>query len=166
VCLRAARMVKMLTPVALNFKWNGEHYRFSLERQIRRIVRDADGTWRRDQGSLGHVIDSKTGAEQERDRLRSAIREGTLQEQPEAMPQRDTLTLAALMAAYRKQHIAVHRADTIKNTDYVIGAIMRTELERFGRGAGSSYGTNSVTPTAAIVPPNGSRQLVEIRSSQ
>jgi integrase len=37
---------------------------------------------------------------------------------------------AALMAAYRKQHIIVHRADTIRNTDYVIGAIMRTELER------------------------------------
>ena len=45
-------------------------------------------------------------------------------------PQRVTLTLAGLMAAYRKQHIAVHRSGTIKNTDYVIGAIMRTELDR------------------------------------
>jgi hypothetical protein len=51
------------------------------------------------------------------------------------------LTLAALMSAYRKQHIAVHRADTLKNIDYVIGAITRTELERadgerraFGQG--------------------------------
>jgi len=34
------------------------------------------------------------------------------------------------MEAYRKQHIAVHRAETLKATDYVIAAIMDTLLER------------------------------------
>jgi len=34
------------------------------------------------------------------------------------------------MSSHRKHHIAVHRADTLKNIDYVIGAITRTELGR------------------------------------
>src|SRR5688572_28895151 len=117
-------------PWHFNFKWAGETYRFSLERQVARVVKDAQGKWRRERASLGEPIASKTDAERERDRLRTAIRERSLQQQPVAVPQRDTLTVAQLMAAYRKQHIAVHRAGTIKNTDYVIAAMMRTAVPR------------------------------------
>jgi hypothetical protein len=45
-------------PWHFNFKWKGEHYRFSLDREV------------------GHPVTSKTEAEQEADRLRTAIREG------------------------------------------------------------------------------------------
>src|SRR5687767_13226600 len=94
-------------PWHFNFKWNDEHYRFTLERQINRIVRDASGKWKRDRGTLGDLIDNKTDAEKERDRLRTAIREGTLQAVPVAEPQRNTLTLSTLMEMYRKQHVVV-----------------------------------------------------------
>jgi Phage integrase SAM-like domain len=45
-------------PWHFNFKWNGEHYRFSLDREV------------------GHPITNKTDAETEAERLRTAIREG------------------------------------------------------------------------------------------
>ena len=45
-------------PWHFNFKWKGEHYRFSLDREV------------------GHPVTSKTEAEKEADRLRTAIREG------------------------------------------------------------------------------------------
>ncbi len=112
-----------------NFKWAGEYYRFSLNRVVGRVVKDAAGKWKRDWATLGDRIDSKTAAESERDRLRAAIRAGTLQAAPAAKVQREILTLTALFAAYRKQYIAVHRAGTLKNTNYVIGAITRTEME-------------------------------------
>lgn len=121
---------KCAHPWHFDYKWNGERYRFTLDRIVGRLRKDAKGKWRRDRGSLGDKITSKTAAEQEQERLRTAIREGTLQKAPDDKPQRDTLTLTALMAAYRKQHILVHRKGTIKTTDYVIGAIMRTMLER------------------------------------
>lgn len=117
-------------PWYFNFKHAGETFRFSLVRRVGRLVRGSDGKWKREAASLGDKLIGKTEAERERDRLRTAIRDGSILRQPDDAPQRDTLTLAALMAAYRKQHIAVHRAGTIKNTDYVIGAILRTELTR------------------------------------
>ena len=46
-------------------------YRFSLERQIRKITKDSTGTWRRDRATLGEAITSKSAAEAERDRLRA-----------------------------------------------------------------------------------------------
>lgn len=64
-------------PWHFNFKWAGEVYRFSLDRVVGRIVKDAAGKWRRDRATLGDRIDSKTAAESERDRLRAAIREGS-----------------------------------------------------------------------------------------
>jgi integrase len=45
-------------PWHFNFKWKGEHYRFSLDREV------------------GHTITNKTDAETEAERLRTAIREG------------------------------------------------------------------------------------------
>ena len=66
-------------PWHFSYKWNGDHYRFSLERQVRRVVKDGDGKWRRDRATLGEPIGNKTVAENERDRLRTAIRAGELQ---------------------------------------------------------------------------------------
>jgi integrase len=117
-------------PWHFNFKWAGETYRFSLEREIGRLVRDADGTWKRDRTTLGDEITDKTTAEAERDRLRAAIRGGQFLPTTIEKAQRETLTLVQLVEAYRKQHIAVHRAETLKATDYVIAAIMGTLLER------------------------------------
>lgn len=122
---------KCAHPWHFDYKWNGERYRFTLDRKVGRLVKDAKGKWQRDRGTLGDQIDSKTVAEQERDRLRTAIREGTMQQHPEARPQRDTLTLTKLMATYRKNYLEVHRAATLKSTlRYSIGVILRTELER------------------------------------
>lgn len=61
--------------------------------------------------------------------MKVAIRAGEFA-QRESRPQRETLTLAQLMEAYRKLHIAVHRADTLKTTDYVIAIVMGTPLLR------------------------------------
>ena len=97
--------------VALRIKYNGEHYRFSLERQITRIVRGVDGKWEGDRASLGDPISSKTEAERD-DRLRNAIRDGTLHLAHQYATERDRLTLAQLMHAYRTQYLMVHRAGT------------------------------------------------------
>ncbi len=117
-------------PWHFNFKWADETYRFSLDRVVNHVVRAADGKWQRDRKTLGDRIDSKTAAESERDRLRAAIREGTLQALAADRPQADTLTLAQLLEHYRTNHILVQRSGTIRNVDYQIGAIRRTELER------------------------------------
>src|SRR5262245_14501830 len=117
-CPRRHR-AKCSHPWHFNFKWNGEDYRFTLERQITRIVRDAKGKWKRDRTTLGDIIDSKTAAEAERDKLRDAIRNGTLQAGPAApKPQSETLTLAELLETYRKQYVLVHRAGTAANVKY------------------------------------------------
>ncbi len=99
-------------PWHFDYKWNGERYRFTLDRIVGRLVKDAKGKWHRDRGTLGEKITSKTAAEQEQERLRIAIREGTLQKAPEVAPQRDTLTLAQLLETYRKDYIAVQRPGT------------------------------------------------------
>ena len=118
-------------PVALRLQVNGERYRFTLDRKVGRLVKDAKGRWRRDRGTLGDLITSKTEAEHERDRLRTAIRDRTVQEQQGAKPQRETLTLSQLMATYRRNYLEVHRAASLKTTlRYQIGVILRTELEQ------------------------------------
>lgn len=66
---------KCAHPWHVNFKWNGEHYRFSLDREV------------------GHPITNKTDAEKEADRIRTAIREGLFRQQhvePRAMHSADT----------------------------------------------------------------------------
>ena len=92
-----------------NFKWKGQHYRFSLDKE------------------LGKRIDSKSAAETEAENLRTRIRSGEFRSD---LPVRETLTLAAMMDAYRKQHIAVHRPTTLKTTDYMIAKIVGTRLQR------------------------------------
>ncbi len=122
-------------PWYFNFKWAGAEYQFSLERVVGRLVKTARGSWRRDPASLGDRIDSKTAAEAERDRLRAAIRAGTLHAAPR--PQLDTLTLSQLLETYRKDYIAVQRPSTHAadgkpkaNLGSQIQVIGRTELER------------------------------------
>jgi integrase len=118
-------------PWHFNFKWAGEYYRFSLERTITRVAKDATGKWRRDRTSLGDPICTKTDAELARDNLRTEIRAGRLQQQPEpARPQRETLTFAQLLDAYRTQYLKVHRPDTMKDIDYQIAVMVGTVLDR------------------------------------
>ncbi|HVL66546.1 MAG TPA: site-specific integrase [Vicinamibacterales bacterium] len=118
-------------PWYFDFKWNGERYRFSLDRRVGRLVKDATGKWRRDRASLGDRITNKTEAADERDRLRAEIRKGTIQE-PAASdkPQRETLTLEQLMSTYRKHYVQINRLRTLKNTEYQANLILRTELQR------------------------------------
>jgi integrase len=117
-------------PWHFDYKWNGERYRFTLDRKIGRLAKDAKGKWHRDRGSLGDRITSKTVAAQEQERLRTAIRTGAIQQQPDTRPQRETLTLAQLMATYRTNYLEVHRAVSLNSTlKYQIGMILRTELE-------------------------------------
>src|SRR5262249_3592550 len=65
-------------PYHFNFRWKGEGYRFTLERQVCRVIRrtTASGSvvWVRDLAALGEEIKGKTDAEIEADRLRAAIR--------------------------------------------------------------------------------------------
>jgi integrase len=119
---------KCAHPWHFSFKWNGEHYRFSLSHRVGRLRRGADGMWERDRATLGKPITDKTKAEAERDRLRAAIREGTIHERE--TPQRELLTLADLFAHFRKRYLDTERKATIDNIAYQIGVISRTELER------------------------------------
>ena len=60
-------------PWHFNFKWNGEHFRFTLEKRIGKVVRVdramPDGStkpeWRRDRASLGRAISGKSEAQHE-----------------------------------------------------------------------------------------------------
>lgn len=117
-------------PWHFNFAWTGESYRFSLERQVHRVAKDPKGVWKRDRATLGERITDKTTALRERDRLRTAICAGTLQGSAADRPLPSTLNLGQLFGHYRKQHVAVHRADTAKNADYIMNAITRQPLAR------------------------------------
>src|SRR5215203_2719710 len=95
------------TPWHFNFAWAGETYRFSLERTIGRIVQEhrdvgvARSRWVRDLATLGDTITGKTDAENEADRLRTAIRTGTLQRPTDLQGSAlDRLTLARVLATY------------------------------------------------------------------
>lgn len=125
-------------PWHFNFKWNGEHFRFSLERRIGKLVRRErelqDGTrrseWRRDRSSLGRLITNKTEAQSEAQRLKVAIKDGSLLDGGVDRPNRETLTLEQLMDTYRRRHLDEKRKQSSKNLEYQIPAILRTPLER------------------------------------
>jgi integrase len=66
-----------------NFTWRNDLYRFSLERQVGRLVqvsKNGKSVWVRDRGTLGDPIMGKEGAKVEADRLRTAIRNGEIQQ--------------------------------------------------------------------------------------
>lgn len=100
-------------PWHFNFAHEGEHYRFTLERQIGKIVRrqNAKGQWRwyRDRAALGERITTKTDAEREANRLKVAIEDGTLIESTDR-PVLATLTLSQLLKLYDKRYLSVERA--------------------------------------------------------
>ena len=81
---------KCAHPWHFNFKWNGEHYRFSLDREV------------------GHPITNKSDAEKEADRLRTAIREGRFRQQEvepprgEALPPGGELTFRQFAEEWKK----------------------------------------------------------------
>jgi integrase len=160
-CARRA-WPKCAHPWHFNFKLpNGDHFRFSLEKRIGRIIRveklrktcgcsgSASATcdhpptkrleWARDRSSLGPAIVGKTEAQQEAERLRLGIRNGSLLENGSDRPQSETLTVAQLMDAHRK-HASVVRACSVPsgdarqprktNVEYQIGKMFRTVLER------------------------------------
>lgn len=57
-----------------NYSRDGEHFRFSLERRIKKIVRGADGKWLRDRETLGDKIESKGDAQREATAGRRSLR--------------------------------------------------------------------------------------------
>jgi hypothetical protein len=100
-------------PWHFNFKWAGEIYRFSLERVIGKIAKDTHGKWTRDRATLGARITSKSEAEQERDRLRTAIRDGILTTD---RPVLSTLTVTQLFDLYETRYLTLERP-TIAEAD-------------------------------------------------
>ena len=68
--------------MALQFQVERRDVSLLLDRVVRRLVKGGDGKWKRDRATMGDPITSKTKAEAERDRLRAAIRNGTIQHTP------------------------------------------------------------------------------------
>ena len=95
-----------------SFKWNGRHYRFSLDRH------------------LGRHVDSKTEAEREAAALKLAIRGGQFGKSSA----RGDMTLRQLADVYLERYVAVERAPTAREYHYAIGTICRTEIPQPAAG--------------------------------
>ncbi len=114
-------------PWHFNYKHGGHHFRFSLERRIGAIVRGEDGTWQRDRATLGEPITSKSEAQDEAERLRIGIREGTIIKGNG--PVLATLTLGELLDEYDRRKLALERAPSaLQHTRYQMAVIRRTVL--------------------------------------
>jgi integrase len=122
-------------PWHMNFAHDGRHFRLSLARQIRKLVLHKDdpvsgkATWKRDRATLGDVIDSKTAAEGEAERLKVAIRDGSIFDRGEPdRPALDRLKLSQLLAEYRANYLEVRhtkKSRSLKNATYQIELIKR-----------------------------------------
>lgn len=123
-CPRRA-WAKCSHPWHFNFEWNDEPYRFSLDRLVGKLVKDASGKWRRDRATLGDPITSKTDAERERDRLRTLICAGTF---TTAAPVRQTLTLGQLFDTFVREKLKVRPGGTRSNDLSAINAITTAVL--------------------------------------
>lgn len=119
---KPAAWTKGAHPYHFAYKWAGVRYRFSLDRVLPTPVR------------------LKGDAEAAANQIRAAIQAGTFR-MPDTVPPASvtaqtsgpilsTLTLTQLLETYRTQYLCIHRPDTLKNTSYQIGAILRTVLER------------------------------------
>ena len=97
----------------LNFQWKGQHYRFSLDRE------------------LNKRIDSKTDAEGEAERLKTLIRDGKFRV---GAPALESLTLEKLFTEYHRRYLQIHRKATEANTKSQINVISRTLLPHPTRG--------------------------------
>ena len=87
-----------------NYKHDREHFRFTLERRITKIVLGADGKWQRDRNTLGHRITTKGQAQNEAERLRIGIRDGSLPEGRDHRPVSTSLTLGQLLEVYDREY--------------------------------------------------------------
>jgi integrase len=135
-CPRRA-WAKCTHPWHFSFRFRGEDYRFSLSHHVGRLVRSEDGRWERELATLGKPITDKTSALNERERLRTLIRDGKAHQAP--APQTDALTVRHLVDVYRKQYLDVHRAATLRNTMYMFGVILRHVMEQ-PDGSRKSFG--------------------------
>ncbi len=79
-----SRWPKCAHPWHLNFRWKGEDYRLSLDREV------------------GRAITSKTEAEQEADRIRTAIRDGSFQRLDDPAPAVEPTTES--LEEYARRH--------------------------------------------------------------
>ena len=95
-------------PWHFSFKWQGTHYRFSLDRH------------------LGRHVDSKTDAEREATNIKADIRAGRFG-QPAA---RNGMTLRQLADTYLERYVAVERARTALAFRYAMNTICRTVITR------------------------------------
>ena len=89
-----------------SFKWDGQHYRFSLDRLLKRHV------------------DSKTDAESAATNIKADIRAGHFG-QPAA---RDEMTLRQLADTYLERYVAVERASTAQAFTWAMNTICRTVI--------------------------------------
>jgi integrase len=145
----------------INFKWKGVHHRYALDRLL-----------------APKKVRSKTEAEGEAEKIRTAIREGTFRDpqDPEPAPVLSTLTLAQLLDTYDKRYLTNERPNSVKKERYQITAIGRIELpllngtvRRFGDWFVSDITTDTIEQfraarrqTGAIVTTN--RNLALLRA--
>jgi integrase len=108
-CPRRA-WAKCRHPWHFNFKpRGGKDYRLSLDRY------------------LGRHVDSKSEAEAEAEKIRTAIREGRF---GTAAPVLDQLTMKQLLDSYVKRYVDVERGPRGRDARYSVGTITRVEIER------------------------------------
>lgn len=97
----------------INFKWKGVHHRYALDRLLEKKVR------------------SKTDAESEAEKIRTAIREGTFRHpgQADDRPVLATLTLSELLDHYDRRYLSAERAkSSLQKARYEMAAIKRPVL--------------------------------------
>ena len=97
----------------LNFQWKGKQYRFSLDRELNRRIA------------------SKTEADGEAERLKTAIRDGKFRA---GAPALESLTLTKLFAEYDRRYLQIHRKATAANTKSQTNVITRTVLPHPTKG--------------------------------
>ena len=100
-------------PWHFNFRWAGQSYRFSLDKQ------------------LGRHVATKSDAKTESEKLRAAIREGTFQDDG---PVLDGLTVGQLFDQYFERYIMVKRPNAARDENKHIRQILQVVLPLPTRG--------------------------------
>lgn len=102
----------------LNFKWEGRHYRISIDKHV------------------GQHVDSKTAATEEAERIRQAIRAGTF---GRAAPVA-SMTLRRLAALYLERYVEVEHLEHADEYRWALNLIARTELPGATDGKPLAFG--------------------------
>lgn len=131
------KWAKCSHPWHFNFTHNGQHFRLTLARQIRKLVlpKTSEGTWKRDRATLGDVIDSKTAAASEAERLKVAIRDGSIFDRGEARPALESMRLSTLLKEYETHYVkARHKPKSrgLRHAQYQIEAVKRVMVPVLG----------------------------------